>query len=752
MKLCMGCMNQIEEHITTCPYCGFNEKTNRQESYYLNPGTVVGGKYIVGKVMSYSGYTISYIGMDAESERKVVIREYLPSDFATRSEGETDITIYAGDAVQQFEYGLTTFLNDANTMQKLGMLEGISQVYDCISENDTGYVVSEYVEGRTLKDILQKDKKIAPDKAKRIIEKLLSGLCKLHANGIVHCDISPESVIITDNGNVKLTDFGAAKYVTTANSKSLAIILKQGYAPEEQYRSKGIRGPWTDVYAVAAVMYRMITGIVPPESVDRALMDNLKEPSKLGIEISESMENAIMNALNIYKDNRTASAERFLKELNSDKVQRIKVKKNKNTTGKIPLWCKIMVACFTVVIAVGGVILFNANSKNDKEFESKEILMEDIEGKKEDNIGNLKEKYKKDGIVLTLDKEGGEWEFNANYESKDNKISSYYVKRGETEVDIDSGDKLEKGDKIYYKIGRNDAIHYSDLCDSGNVLNKNDIEEKFGKQADEYEYPPEVADEDKLSWGEIVCIKYKDEDGNQQTIENNDIKELINKKDKFIELEKIDNIYYSTELFIYTESVGSYVGRNISDSIELPRCKLGKKNNIKEEETTAINGTALNDDYYSIAQKDGYIFNQTKSEGEKYDQRDNEPLLEVIGKGLGYKQGTTKLSELYGWQREVEEDGATQIIIKDNKGVELKNNEKSNYVIKGYKIETKENLIDKNIFPKGSEVTIKVELIVPTPTPSPTKVPATTKAPTKEPTEASTKEPTKDDHLGGEIN
>lgn len=748
MKLCMGCMNQIEEHITTCPYCGFNEKTNRQESYYLKPGTIVGGKYIVGKVMNYSGYTISYIGMDAESERKVVIREYLPSDFATRSEGETDITIYAGDAVQQFEYGLTTFLNDANTMQKLGMLEGIAQVYDCISENDTGYVVSEYVEGRTLKDILQKDKKIALDKAKRIIEKLLSGLCKLHANGIVHCDISPEAIIITDNGNVKLTDFGAAKYVTTANSKSLAIILKQGYAPEEQYRSKGIRGPWTDVYAVAAVMYRMITGIVPPESVDRALMDNLKEPSKLGIEISESMENAIMNALNIYKENRTASAEIFLKELNSDRVQRIKVKKNKNTTGKIPLWCKIMVACFAVIIAVGGVILFNANSKKDKEFESKEILMADIEGMEEEseNIRQLKSKYKDNGIELELDKKD-EWEFNANYEYEERRISSYYVKRGETEVDINSGDKLEKGDKIYYKIGREDAIHYSDLCDGENVLNKNDIEEKFGKQTEGYNYPPEVADEDKLCWGEIVCIKYKDEDGKQQTIENNDIKELVNKKDRFIEIEKIDHIYYSKELFIYTESVGSYIGHNISENIELPLCKLGKGDNIKEKRKTEINGTALNDDYYSIEQRDGYIFEQTKSEGEEYDQRDQTPLLKVIGKGLGYKKGTTKLNELYAWKYEVEKDDKTKITIIDNKDKELKNKERSNYVIKNYSIKPIGNLINNDIFPKGGEVTIKVELTAPAPTERPTRVP------TKEskPTPMKESKPTEDVHPVGRM-
>ena len=155
---------------------------------------------------------------------------------------------------------------------------------------------------------------------------------------IVHCDISPETIMITNSGDIKLTDFGATRYVTTANSKSLSIILKRGFAPEEQYRSKGVRGPWTDVYALGAVMYYMITGTVPQESVERALSDDLKEPSKLGILIPKNMENALMNALNVYQKDRTPSAEAFLAELNSREVKRIKVKQQKNKTGKIPVW------------------------------------------------------------------------------------------------------------------------------------------------------------------------------------------------------------------------------------------------------------------------------------------------------------------------------------------------------------------------------------------------------------------------------
>ena len=382
MKLCMGCMNQIEDHLTKCPYCGFNESMLRQESYYLDPGTVVGGKYIVGRVLNYGGHTVSYLGMDAEFNRKVIVKEYLPSDFSTRSEGEKDVTIYSGDGQVQFEQGLTNFLNEMNHIQHLKDAPGIARVYDCLAENETGYVVSEYVEGRTLKEILDSGKKYSAEEAAKFIKKILRGLSKVHKEDVIHCDISPETIMVTAAGDIKLMDFGATRYVTTANSKSLSIILKRGYAPEEQYRSKGNRGPWTDVYALGAVMYQMITGIVPQESVERTLSDDLKEPSKMGISIPKNIENALMNALNVYQKERTPSAEAFLKELSSDNVKRIKVKQRKNKTGKFPVWAKALVAVLAcVVLAGGGYVIHRMSGQSPDALDSKVIVMQDFRNK-----------------------------------------------------------------------------------------------------------------------------------------------------------------------------------------------------------------------------------------------------------------------------------------------------------------------------------------------------------------------------------
>ena len=388
----MGCMNEIEDHLSTCPYCGFNELTLRQESYYLDPGTVVGGKYIVGRVLNYGGHTVSYLGMDAESSRKVIVKEYLPSDFSTRSEGEKDVTIYSGDGQVQFEQGLTNFLNEANRIQHLQNAPGIARVYDCVAENETGYVISEYVEGKTLKEILDGGKKYTAEEAAAFTGKILQGLAGVHQMDIVHCDISPETIMVTDRGDIKLMDFGATRYVTTANSKSLSIILKRGYAPEEQYRSKGKRGPWTDVYAMGAVMYRMMTGIVPQESVERALSDDLKEPSKMGVAIQKNMENALMNALNVYQDERTPSAEAFLKELNSDNVKRIKVKQRKNKTGKFPLWAKGLVAVLACAVATGGAyVIHNMSGNNAESLKSEAVFMPQIAGKPLEEAQGIKD-------------------------------------------------------------------------------------------------------------------------------------------------------------------------------------------------------------------------------------------------------------------------------------------------------------------------------------------------------------------------
>lgn len=618
MKLCMGCMNQMDDKMAVCPHCGFNEAALRQESYYLKPGTVIGGKYIVGKALRYGGYTVTYIGMDAEKNRKVMIKEYLPSDFSTRSEGETEVTIYSGDACEQFEQGLTTFLNEANRIQQLQNPQGIMRVYDCVAENDTGYVISEYLEGKTLKQMMEEGKRFSVQEAKEFVCGILEGLRQVHPLNIIHCDISPETILVANTGEIKLLDFGATRYVTTANSKSLAIILKQGFAPEEQYRSRGQRGPWTDVYALGAVMYYMITGVVPVESVDRALMDELKEPSKLGVPIPPNIENALMNALNVYQKDRTPSAEIFYQELNSSQVSRIQVKKQKYETGRFPTWAKFLVAGLLCVVVAGGVIVAvsRGDESNNPDAISESQIVKIIEMTEEEATAELKGQglglEVTDVVYDTEVKEGGE----VLTQSPSAGVEVSKAKGGVVKVTLRSKEKCS----------------YKDILEKkGNV---NSLVKAFG--IDEDKKIPSKNDDDKRKFYDLYEIKLV----NGKVLSEEELE-----KGGIITLKEIASVSYYVSPYLYKGKLENYVGKYINEvPFDKYTVKDGKRHKTGKTDTPSANAV-----YYSFEKKEGYIVKQRKKEGKSYDARkDKEDLFITVKENLGKSQPADKLIEKLG--------------------------------------------------------------------------------------------------------
>ena len=297
------------------------------------------------------------MGWDAQLERKVAIKEYLPSDFSTRMPGETKLTVYHGEAYEQFEAGLKRFVDEAQRLAKFNKLEGVVDIYDTFVENNTGYIVMQYLEGQTVKDVIKANGQLPFDTAREIVLKVLETLKEVHKEGVIHRDLSPDNIFITTKSEVKLLDFGAARYATTFHSKSLSVILKPGYAPEEQYRSRGNQGPWSDIYALAATFYKMLTGITPDEAMERAIKDTVQPLSKLDVEISESDENAIMNAMNVRIEERTRTADEFIVALQRNDVQRIEPAKFKNDTGKFSAWLKFASVCLSVAIVIVGVLV-----------------------------------------------------------------------------------------------------------------------------------------------------------------------------------------------------------------------------------------------------------------------------------------------------------------------------------------------------------------------------------------------------------
>ena len=359
MRLCMGCMSEVEEHQDICPYCGYRKDTAVEEAYYLLPETVLSNRYIVGKVLGYGGFGVTYIGWDGILKRIVAIKEYFPSDYATRGYGTKKLTIYSGDAYDQFQSGLSSFISEAKRQAQLHNVDGVVRIYDCVQENDTGYIIMEYLDGKTIKELLQDDgKRYSYEDAEEIIKKVLETLAEVHKTGIIHRDIAPDNIFITHTGEVKLIDFGAARYAASVKSRSLSVILKPGYAPEEQYRSHGVQGPWTDVYGTGATFYRMITGIKPDEAIERMVDDQLLPPSELGATISPEKEKVLMKSLSVRKEGRYQTADEFLSALTStgreEKAGEKKEKKN-----LVPLM--IGAACIAVIGA--GSVWFMRNQK-----------------------------------------------------------------------------------------------------------------------------------------------------------------------------------------------------------------------------------------------------------------------------------------------------------------------------------------------------------------------------------------------------
>lgn len=304
--LCPGCMAVLDEPDLPCPLCGFDKNTYAASPRSLKPFTKLNGKYLVGKVIGEGGFGITYIGFNMETDLPVAIKEYFPSELATRdsSQGNT-INVFSGEAKDLYREGLEKYLREARNLSMFSDLPGIVTVKDFFYENETAYIIMEYINGMTLKQYLTKvGGRMKQNEVIKMMKPVLESMNKIHEVGIIHRDISPDNIMITRNKQIKLTDFGAARVFDTEDNKSITVVLKRGYAPEEQYRVKGNQGPWTDVYALCATMYRMITGVTPQEALERIIEDNVEPISKYDPNVWPETEYAIMKGLSLRAQDR----------------------------------------------------------------------------------------------------------------------------------------------------------------------------------------------------------------------------------------------------------------------------------------------------------------------------------------------------------------------------------------------------------------------------------------------------------------
>ncbi len=302
---CASCFAPSEDFAPTgetsaCPQCGFIPGAPPKNPLYLVPGDILAGKYLLGRALGQGGFGITYLGWDINLDIKLAIKEFFPQGFVSRQPGDNKTVITAETARREFEYGIERFLSEAKTLARFEDHPNIVSVRDFFRENNTAYMIMTFVQGVTLEQYLQsKGGKTSFDQAMAVMMPVMDALREVHAMGFMHRDISPDNIIIDQRGRVILIDFGAARQEIREKSKSLSVILRAGYAPEEQYRSRGKQGPWTDVYAVGATIYRMVTGVVPPESMDRLVEDTIASPAELGASITAEQEARLLKALEV---------------------------------------------------------------------------------------------------------------------------------------------------------------------------------------------------------------------------------------------------------------------------------------------------------------------------------------------------------------------------------------------------------------------------------------------------------------------
>ena len=282
----------------------------------LRKGTRLIGRYTIEGVLGQGGFGITYLGIDELHEKKVAIKEFFPQGIVTRNiEYEDTVTVTFVGEKANYEKGKERFLKEARTMAKFSKDEGIVKALDFFEINNTAYIVMEYLEGITLKRYLRENQRIAPEDLIELLVPLIESLDEIHSQGMIHRDISPDNIMVLPDGRIKLMDFGAARDYTEFGEKSLSIVLKPGYAPPEQYQTHGVQGPWTDIYALCATMYKCITGENPPDAIERVMDDSLKKISEFGIVIPPQEEAAIIKGMSVSAKDRYQDIKDFCEDL-----------------------------------------------------------------------------------------------------------------------------------------------------------------------------------------------------------------------------------------------------------------------------------------------------------------------------------------------------------------------------------------------------------------------------------------------------
>lgn len=469
MKIhCMNCMEEYDEEFDVCPNCGYIRGTEADEIYYMQPETMLFDRYIVGTVVGFGGFGITYKAWDTQMNKTVAIKEFFPSSLVSRDDDGVTVNLYSEKNRDEFDKGLLRFLEEGKSTARFGTHPNIVNVFDLFEENNTGYIIMEFLEGVSLKEyIAMNDGSLDTDTTINILLSVIEALKAIHKEKVLHRDISPDNIFICIPDRVKLIDFGAAR-ITTDDEKTMSVVLKPGYAPPEQYRNKSKQGPWTDIYALAATMYYTLTGVVPDESVDRVVKDELIPPKELVPDIPDFINDSLMVAMALNHELRFKNVVEFEEAiLHQRKVLSIEadLKRRKRIRA-------IAVGVLSAMVIIGTIVsIFVYNKvKFDAELEATSITVwicsedGDLEEDKKEFISRISE-FKKDYPHVEVRVEAYPYEeyYMRLSEAAENKtLPDLFVSTYASKDILENTIELEK---VFKAINKKDLYLLSDYSD-----------------------------------------------------------------------------------------------------------------------------------------------------------------------------------------------------------------------------------------------------------------------------------------------
>ncbi len=357
--VCYSCFQEKNEE-GPCSHCGYDPKQDQGKYDHALPhGTVLAGMYVIGRVLGQGGFGITYGAQEYKSGKLLAVKEFYPDTMARRGSSNT-VVPYAGERGRDFAYGKEMFLEEAKTLAQFQKNPNIVHIYTYFEENNTAYFAMEYMEGIDLRRYIEDHGgRLGWREARELLLPVMEALSAVHEKGLIHRDIKPENIMVTPAGTAKLLDFGSARYSLGEKSQSLDVVLTYGFSPWEQYSRHGKQGPYTDVYALAATFYYAVTGIVPPDSIDRVEKDDLVMPSKLGVKLPPQQEQALCGGLSVLPENRLQTIQALRSALYEGRktilFQRTRWKKKSRRKGIG--WTILRIANIIIVVVIGAVII-----------------------------------------------------------------------------------------------------------------------------------------------------------------------------------------------------------------------------------------------------------------------------------------------------------------------------------------------------------------------------------------------------------